>query len=129
MIPILGRIGLRTVDPDFATVVRGVVAALVLIGLGSAARVWSAAPSLRDGGSRALVFIGLTGVAGAFSWWFYFRALQAATVARGVPLDKLSVPLSIVLAVLLLGERPSAVNWVGITLVVAGSVLATLPAK
>lgn len=129
VIPVLAKVGLRSVNPDLATILRSVVMTVVLLVLGSAVRVWTAIPTLREGGSRALLFIVLTGVAGAFSWAFYFRALQAASVAKVVPLDKLSVPFAIVLSVLMLGERPSLTNWIGIAMVIAGGVLATLPAR
>jgi transporter family protein len=74
-----------------------------------------------------LVAIVLSGVAGAVSWLFYFRAIQLGTVSQVAPVDKLSMPFAVLLAVLILGDRPTAVNWVGIALVVAGAYLAALP--
>ncbi len=71
----------------------------------------------------------LSGVAGAVSWLFYFKALQAGTVAQVAPVDKLSTPLAVVLAVLLLGERPTRVNWLGVALIAVGAYLAAQPAK
>jgi transporter family protein len=70
----------------------------------------------------------LSAVAGATSWLFYFKALQVADASRVAPIDKLSMPLAILLAVLFLGERPSGVNWLGIALIAGGAYLATLQA-
>ena len=71
----------------------------------------------------------LTGVCGGLSWIFVFRAIQLADVSKVAPIDKLSMPLAIVLAVVILGERPTTVNWLGVALIVAGAYLATIPAR
>jgi transporter family protein len=63
-------------------------------------------------------------VAGGLSWIFGFRAIQLAGVAKVAPIDKLSMPLAVILAVLFLGERPSATNWAGIALIAIGVYLA-----
>ncbi|MDZ4772935.1 MAG: EamA family transporter [Planctomycetota bacterium] len=129
VIPVIAKLGLRSVNSDLATVVRSLVMAVVLILFASATNVWSSWHTLREGGTKALVCLVSTGIAGALSWIFYFKALQAGEAARVVPLDKLSVPFAVVLAVIVLGERPSVVNWIGIGLAVVGIVLATLPAR
>ena len=53
------------------------------------------------------LMIGLSGVAGAVSWLFYFKAIQVGTVSQVAPIDKLSMPLAVLLAVLILGDRPT----------------------
>lgn len=128
-IPILAKLGLRSVNAELATVLRGVAAALALLIIGTGLGVWSSFSTLRDGGARAAVFLALTGVAGALSWIFYFKALAVGEASRVAPLDKLSVPLAIVLAFAVLGERPSAINWFGVALAAVGILLATLPAR
>ena len=67
-----------------------------------------------------------SGIAGGLSWIFAFRAIQIADVSKVAPIDKLSLPLGILFAVAILGERPTLVNWIGIALVVVGAYLATL---
>ena len=58
--------------------------------------------------------IALSGVAGATSWLFGFKALAAGgQVSQVMPIDKLSVPLAAILSVLLLRDRPSTINWTG----------------
>jgi len=129
LVAILGKAGLKNVDPTLATVVRSMVMTVFLVIAGTALGAWSKLPGLREAGGKGLALIALGGVAGAVSWLFYFRALQLADASKVAPIDKLSVPIAIVLAVILLGERPSLVNWMGIGLVVAGAYLAALPAR
>ena len=57
------------------------------------------------------------------SWLCYFRALKLGDAARVAPIDKLSVVLVAVFGVAFLGERLSAVNWLGVALVAAGAIL------
>ena len=67
----------------------------------------------------------LAGVCGGLSWIFVFRALQLAPNVKVAPIDKLSLPLAIILSVLILGEPVRGINWVGIALIVTGAFLAT----
>ena len=62
-------------------------------------------------------------MAGGLSWLFMFKALasRGGEVSKVAPIDKLRMPLSIVVAVLLLGERPSGLNWVGVGLMAVGA--------
>ncbi|MGI6092949.1 MAG: EamA family transporter, partial [Negativicutes bacterium] len=71
-------------------------------------------------------FIVLSGVAGALSWLFYFLALKFGKVAQVAPIDKLSVVLATVLAVIFLGEKISFLNGIGVALIAAGAILVAL---
>src|SRR5439155_17949910 len=125
LINVLAKLGMKDVDKDFATAVRSVVQALFVVGFAAVAGV------LRNFGQlhgRAITSIVLTGVCGGLSWIFVFRAIQLADVSKVAPIDKLSMPLGILLAVLILKERPSAINWLGILLIAGGAYLATLKA-
>jgi transporter family protein len=73
---------------------------------------------------RSFGFAAIAGLAGGLSWLFMFKAIAVAgdqAVSRVAPIDKLSMPLSILLAVLLLNERPSGLNWAGIGLMAVGA--------
>jgi bacterial/archaeal transporter family protein len=76
--------------------------------------------------AKAITSIILTGVCGGLSWIFVFRAIQLADVSKVAPIDKLSMPLGILLAVIVLHERVNAWNWLGIALIVGGAYLATM---
>ena len=57
---------------------------------------------------------------------FYFNALRLAEVSRVAPIDKLSTPIVVVLAVLFLGERPTGWNWLGVVVMIVGAYLVSL---
>ena len=64
--------------------------------------------------------LALSGLATGASWVCYFRALKVGEASRVAPVDKLSVVLVAIFAVIFLGERPAIKDWVGIALVGAG---------
>lgn len=72
---------------------------------------------------RTWLFLTLSGLATGASWICYFRALKLGDAARVAPIDKLSVVLVAVFAVVFLGERLSLPNWLGVCLIAAGAVL------
>ncbi|MGQ7792723.1 EamA family transporter [Faunimonas sp. B44] len=117
---IFAKIGVSGVDSDFATMVRTVVILLVSATIVAVAGKWQQ-PSTISG--RTWLFLVLSGMATGASWLCYFRALQLGDAARVAPIDKLSVVLVAIFAALFLGERLSAVNWAGVTLIAAGAVL------
>ncbi|MGA2560181.1 MAG: EamA family transporter, partial [Terracidiphilus sp.] len=75
---------------------------------------------------RTLLFLGLSGLATGLSWLCYFRALQLGPASRVAPLDKLSVPLVMLLAWLLLGETLNTTAVAGGLLIAAGAVVITM---
>lgn len=126
VIPILAKIGMtdvhgKPVDANLATVLRGIAFGVLLTIFGTALNVW---PRLHGVGPRPLFLILLTGIAGAASWLFYFNAIKLGPVYAVAAIDRLSLPISIVLAVVILRDRLSAANWVGVALTVAGIYLA-----
>jgi transporter family protein len=123
MINVLAKLGMKGVDKDLATAVRSVVQAAFVVGFALVIGVMKNVGQLHG---KAMASIVLTGVCGGLSWIFVFRALQLADVSKVAPIDKLSMPLGIILAVLLLHERPSPINWLGIALITGGAYLATL---
>jgi|SRR5688572_21388707 len=126
-INVLAKVGMKDVNADLATALRSVVQAALVAGFALIVGAWSHAGDLR-GRPLAVTMILLSGVAGGLSWIFVFRSIQLADISRVAPVDKLSLPLGIMLAVMVLGERPTALNWLGIALVVAGAYLATMRA-
>lgn len=74
--------------------------------------------------SRAnLLFLGLSGLATGLSWIFYFRALQLGSVAQVAPVDKLSVALAILLAMVFLGEKLTWQTGIGAGLIPLGTLV------
>ena len=120
---ILAKIGLEGIDSDFATLVRTVVIGVVLAIFVHASGKWQNAATLPG---RALLFLTLSGLATGASWVCYFRALKIGEASRVAPIDKLSVVLVAIFAVIFLGERPSVRDWTGIAMVGAGVLLLSL---
>jgi transporter family protein len=120
---IFGKVGVKDIDADYATLVRIVVILVVLAAFVWAAGKWQAPSSL---GGKTALFLVLSGLATGASWMCYYRALKAGDAARVAPVDKLSVVLVAIFATLFLGERPSLREWLGIALVGAGVVVLSL---
>lgn len=117
---IFAKIGLEGVDSDFATLIRTCVILLAIIGFVYYTGKWSDRFALRP---RTWLFLTLSGLATGASWLCYFRALQMGDAAKVAPVDKLSVVLVALFAVMFLGERPLLKDWAGIFLVAAGVVV------
>jgi transporter family protein len=114
---IFAKVGLDGVDSDLATLIRTFVIMLALGAFVYANGRWTNPLSLRF---KTLVFLLLSGLATGASWVCYFRALKVGDASQVAPIDKLSVLLVAVFAVLFLGERPGAREWFGILLIGAG---------
>ena len=117
---ILAKIGVEGVPSTLATAFRTVVVALfawlIVAGLGEQHMIASVS-------RRSWLFLALSGVATGVSWLAYFRALQLGPASRVAPIDKLSLPLTIVLAAVWLGEP---VGWrvaLGVALMTAGALI------
>jgi transporter family protein len=117
---IFAKIGVASVNSDFATFVRTVVILLALGGMLGATGQWQPVASVSG---RSYLFLILSGLATGASWVCYFRALKLGDAARVAPIDKLSVVLVALFGVIFLGERLSGPNWLGILLIAAGAVL------
>jgi transporter family protein len=122
-VAIFGKLGMQEIDTNLATAVRSVVMTLFLVAFCAVLGLWSKISTLHP---KALSMIALSGLAGALSWLFYFKAIHIGAISQVAPIDKMSVPLTVVLALLLLGERPSGINWLGVLLVAVGGYLAAM---
>ena len=116
---VFAKIGLTGVDSDLATLVRTGIIAVVLAAFVVGTGKW-ANPLALPG--KTLLFLMLSALATGASWVCYFRALKIGDASKVAPVDKLSVVLVAVFAVLFLNERPSVREWLGI-LMVGGGVL------
>jgi transporter family protein len=117
---IFGKLGMRDIDSTVATAARSVIMAIALSLLVAATGNLGA---LKNIGSRSWIFIALAGFAGAASWLCYFRALQIGDAIQVAPIDKLSVVVTVILGVLILGEKLTIGIFCGAALILAGSLL------
>jgi transporter family protein len=114
---IFAKVGLEGIDSDYATLLRTAIILLVLTAMVGAMGKWRDPRALP---SQSLSFLLLSGLATGASWLCYFRALKIGDASRVAPIDKLSVVLVAIFAVIFLGERPTPRDWLGITLVTIG---------
>ena len=117
---ILAKVGVEGVPSTLATAVRTVVVLVVAWAMVFALGEHRALGTMSR---RSLLFLVASGVATGASWLAYFRALQLGPASRVAPIDKLSLPLTIVLAAFALGEP---VGWrvaMGVTLMTLGALL------
>jgi transporter family protein len=117
---ILAKIGIEGVPSNLATAIRTVVITAFAWGIVAATGEYHSVPAISR---RSFVFLLLSGVATGISWLAYFRALQLAPASSVSPIDKLSLPLTVVLAVVFLGE---SVGWrlgIGVALMTVGAIL------
>jgi transporter family protein len=120
---IFAKIGVENVNSDLATLIRTLVVICVL------ALIVSVTGQLQDPSKisgRTYLFLLLSGLGTGASWLCYFRALKLGNAAQVAPIDKLSVVIVAILGVVLLGEKLSMVNWLGVLLVAGGAILVAL---
>lgn len=120
---LLAKVGVAHVDSNLATAIRTTV---VLVFAWTIALALGKHGEIRLLDRRTVFYLVLSGLATGLSWLCYFRALQLGPASRVAPLDKLSVPLVMVFAWLLLGERLTASTVVGGLLITAGAVVMVL---
>ena len=120
---LLAKVGVEHVDSNLATAIRTSVVVVfawaIALGLGKQGE-------LRLLDRRTCLLLALSGVATGLSWLCYFRALQLGPASRVAPLDKLSVPLVMLFAWLLLGEKLNAAAIAGGVLIAAGAIVMVL---
>ena len=119
MTAIFAKIGIQGVDSDLATLIRTAIILIILSLFVWLSGKWSNPFQLSG---RTWTFLTLSALATGASWVCYFRALQVGEASKVAPIDKLSLVLVAIFAVIFLGERPSLRDWSGI-LMVAGGVL------
>ncbi|MCE9585768.1 EamA family transporter [Candidatus Uhrbacteria bacterium] len=123
LMTIVGKVGLKNVDPTLATAVRSAFMFLFMLTTVMASGKFQAITKLQ---TRDWGIIGLAGVFGAASWLFYFLGLRATTASKLAALDRLSLPLIILFSVIFLAEKISWQLVVGGIMVTIGAILVAL---
>ncbi len=117
---ILAKIGVADISPNLATAIRTTVILVITWALAAATYNKADWTALHP---RAWWFLIGSGVMTGLSWLCYFRALKLGDVAKVAPVDKLSVAIAVILAVIFLGERIRAQEAIGAVLIVLGVVV------
>lgn len=119
LVNVVCKRALDSVDFLVGLTIQAMLAVVTLATIGLAAGRWS---KLKDAPRGALGLMAVSGVLVGLAWAFGYRALQMADVNRASPIDKLSLPIAVLLAMIFLRERPTVVNWVGIGLMLVGAI-------
>lgn len=117
---ILGKIGIEAVDSNLGTAIR---TAVVLVMAWGMVFVTKKQKEIRNTDKKELVFICLSGLATGASWLCYYRALQEGPASAVVPIDKLSVLVTIAFSRIVFGEKLTKKATVGVALLTAGTVI------
>lgn len=123
LVAIFGKIGVRDVDSNLAVAFRTVIILFFAWGI---VFVQGNGSGLFRISRHSFLFLFLSAIATGLSWLCYYKALQLGEASRVAPIDKLSVALAVVMAILFLGEKATAGNVVGAALITAGVLVAAL---
>lgn len=120
---ILAKVGIENVNSNLATAIR----TLVVVGMSwLMVFVTNSQGGIFAISRKSWVFLILSGLATGLSWLCYYRALQLGEVSKVVPIDKLSVVITLVLAFVFLHEKFSPKSLVGCVLIAAGTIIMVL---
>lgn len=120
---ILAKAGIEGVNSNLATAIRTVVVLIMAWGM---VFLTNAQTGLVRIGRKSWLFLILSGLATGASWLCYYKALQEGDVSRVVPIDKLSVVLTLILAFIFLHESFTAKSLTGCVLIGIGTLLMVL---
>lgn len=120
---ILAKIGIDGVNSNLATAIRTVVVVVMSWGMVFLTNAQSGLSSINR---KSWIFLILSGLATGASWLCYYKALQVGDASKVVPVDKLSVIITIVLAFVFLHEDSTAKSIVGCLLIGTGTLLMVL---
>jgi len=123
LVAILGKIGISGVDTTLATAIRAIVMAVFLV---LVAVFFGKFNHLGSFNNKAIIFIILSGIAGALSWLFYFFALKNGPASGVVSIDRLSVIFVLIFAIIFLGEKLTLKSLFGAIFVVFGAILMSI---
>ncbi len=123
LVAIFGKIGITGVDSNLAVAIR---TAIIVFFAWAIVFIQGNASGVLKISRHSYLFIILSAIATGLSWLFYYKALQLGQASKVAPVDKLSVALTILLALLFLGEKPTFGNILGGILVTAGVLVTVL---
>ena len=120
---ILAKVGIEGVNSNVATAIRTTVVLLMSWGMVFLTQAQGGISSISQ---KSWIFLILSGLATGASWLCYYKALQMGEASKVVPIDKLSVVITMVLAAVLLHEQFTAKSIIGCVMIAAGTLLMVL---
>lgn len=120
---ILAKVGISGVDSNLATAIRTVVVVLLAWGM---VFLTNAQSGITEISRKSWIFLILSGLSTGASWLFYYKALQTGDASKVVPIDKMSVVLTLILAFIFLHEEFTVKSIIGCVLIAAGTLFMVL---
>ena len=120
---ILAKVGINGVNSNLATAIRTVVVLVMAWGM---VFLTNTQGGITDISRKSWLFLILSGLATGASWLCYYRALQLGDASKVVPVDKLSVVITLILAFLFLHEKFTSKSLIGMVLITAGTLVMVL---
>lgn len=117
---ILAKVGIENVNSNLATAIRTAVVLVMAWGMVFLTHAQSGLPEISK---KSWLFLILSGIATGVSWLCYYRALQLGEASKVVPIDKLSVVITLILAFIFLHEDFTAKSLIGCILIGAGTLI------
>jgi transporter family protein len=119
-VAILGKIGVAHVNSNLATAIRTIVIVVFAWGIVFAEGTYKQIGTIPK---NTVLFLVLSGIATGLSWLFYFRALQLGTASQVAPIDKFSLVLTIIFALMFLKEKITMSVFIGVVCITIGTLL------
>lgn len=120
---ILAKVGIENVNSNLATAIRTVVVVIMAWGM---VFITNAQSGITEISRKSWLFLILSGLATGASWLCYYKALQIGDASKVVPIDKLSVVITLVLAFIFLHEEFTMKSLIGCVLIAAGTMFMVL---
>ena len=117
---ILAKCGIRKTDSNVATFIRTIIVLLFSLLM---VMIVGSFPTLKNLSAKTILFLVLSGLSTGASWLCYFRALSKGDINKVVPIDKSSTVLTIILAVIFLGEKVTVYKTLGVVFIAIGTLL------
>ena len=117
---ILAKVGISGVDSNLATAIRTMVVVAMAWGM---VFLTNAQGGITNISKKSWIFLILSGVATGISWLCYYKAMQTGSLSKIVPIDKLSVVITLVLSFVFLHEKFTPKSLIGCVLIAAGTLV------
>ena len=119
-VAILAKIGIEGVNSNLAVAIRTIVVVVMAWGI---VFITGKHSEIADITQKSWIFLVLSGIATGLSWLFFYRALQLGDASKVVPIDKLSVVITMILAFVILGEAATLKTIIGGLLIAIGTLV------
>jgi bacterial/archaeal transporter family protein len=123
---IFAKLGLKGIDPNFLTAIRGIVMALIVTIAAFSFGKFSIT-TFHSLSTKQWIFVILSGLGGALSWIFFYHALAIGPTVAVTVIDKLSLVFTAILAMVVLSEGMTLQAGIGLFLVFLGTLLIAIP--